>query len=311
MPCYFPLTGYRSDVENFKTGKRGLVFKQEHAQWPLTEVTIPCGSCIGCRFERSRQWALRCVHEASLHDENCFITLTYDPQHLPADHSLNKSHFQKFMKRLRKHFTGTPIRFYHCGEYGEKNNRPHYHACIFGMDFPDKVFKETTKEGNKLYMSPLLTKLWGKGDIKQQTVGELNFQTAAYTARYIMKKINGDKAEEHYRYTDETTGEQHQIIPEYTTMSRRPGIASNWYKKYKTDVYPSDEVIIKGIPMQPPTYYDNLLEKEEPHLHEIIKHERLLNAKKYTKDNTPERLHVKHKVKQAQANLLNRTLEEN
>jgi len=212
------------------------------------------------------------------------------------------------MKRLRKHFTGTPIRFYHCGEYGELNNRPHYHACIFGMDFLDKEILKKTKDGNSLYTSALLTKLWGKGT--QNTVGELNFKTAAYTAHYTMKKINGDKAEEHYRFTDELTGEQHQIIPEYTTMSRRPGIANNWYKKYKTDVYPSDEVIIKGISMQPPKYYDSILEKENPFLYDDIKHDRLLNAQKYQSDQTPERLHVKHKVKQAQANLLSRTLEE-
>jgi len=177
------------------------------------------------------------------------------------------------------------------------------------MDFPDKVLHTTTKNGDKLYRSKLLTQIWGKGE--QNYIGELNFKTAAYTARYIMKKINGDKADEHYRFTDEKTGEQHQIIPEYTTMSRRPGIAANWYKNFKTDVYPSDEVIIKGIPMQPPKYYDSILEKENPFLYDDIKHDRLLNAQKYQSDNTPERLHVKHKVKQAQAKLLSRTLEEN
>jgi len=308
MPCYSPLIGYRSK-ELTARNKRKIVFNLKYAK-DDSEVTIPCGSCIGCRFEKSRQWALRCVHEASLHDENCFITLTYSQEHLPADHSLDKTHFQKFMKRLRKHFTGTTIRFYHCGEYGEKNNRPHYHACIFGLDFPDKTFYKTTKDGNKLYLSETLTKIWGKGDKRQQTIGELNFKTAAYTARYIMKKINGKDADVHYRHTDELTGEQNQIIPEYTTMSRRPGIAANWYQNFKTDVYPSDEVIIKGIPMQPPKYYDSILEKENPFLYDDIKHDRLINAEKYAADNTPERLHVKHKVKQAQANLLQRTYEQ-
>ena len=306
--CYFPLIGYRSK-ELTARNKRKIVFNLKYAL-DDSELSIPCGKCIGCRFEKSRQWALRCVHEASLHEENCFITLTYSPEHLPANHSLDKSHFQKFMKRLRKHFTGTTIRFYHCGEYGEKNNRPHYHACIFGMDFPDKVFQETTKNGDKLYRSPLLTKLWGKGEEQAQLIGELTFQTAAYTARYIMKKINGKDADEHYRHTDELTGEQHQIIPEYTTMSRRPGIAHDWYKNFKSDVYPSDQVIIKGIPMQPPKYYDSILEKENPFLYDDIKHDRLINGEKYSDDNTPERLHVKHTVKQAQAKLLSRTYEQ-
>jgi len=336
MPCYSPLIGYRSK-ELTARNKRKIVFNLKYAQ-DDTEVTIPCGQCIGCRFEKSRQWALRCVHEASLHEENCFITLTYSPETLPANHSLDKQHFQKFMKRLRKHYVPTNpwpsenpetqehkdwqfkhgIRFYQCGEYGEQNNRPHYHACLFNFDFPDKKLYKTTKNGDKLYTSAKLEEIWSSTDDKTNkpitggfcTIGELNFKTAAYTARYIMKKINGKQADEHYRYDDPVTGEQHIIIPEYTTMSRRPGVANKWYENYKTDVYPSDEVIIKGIPMQPPKYYDSILEKENPFLYDDIKHDRLTNAEKYSADNTPERLHVKHKVKQAQANLLNRTLEE-
>lgn len=306
MPCYSPLVGYRSKELTAKN-KRKIVFNVKYAL-DDSEVTIPCGQCIGCRFEKSRQWALRCVHEASLHEENCFITLTYDPEHLPKSNSLDKSHFQKFMKRLRKKYTGKSIRFYQCGEYGDLNARPHYHACLFGHDFHDKTHHQTTKNGDKLYTSQLLDKIWGKGFC---TIGELNFKTAAYCARYIMKKINGEQADAHYRYVNEKTGEEHQIIPEYTTMSRRPGVAANWYKSFKTDVYPSDEVIINGRAMQPPKYYDTLLEQENPFLYDDIKHDRLQNADKHAYDNTPERLHVKHKVKQAQAKLLNRTLEEN
>lgn len=308
MPCYFPLVGYRSrDLTS--NNKRKIVFNIKYAL-DDSEITVPCGSCIGCRFERSRQWALRCVHEASLHEENCFITLTYSPDHLPLDHSLDKSHFQKFMKRLRKRFSGTTIRFFHCGEYGELNGRPHYHACIFGFDFPDKVLHTTTRVGDKLYRSKILTKIWGKGDENQQLIGELNFKTAAYTARYIMKKITGDKADEHYRYVDEKTGEVFNIQPEYTTMSRRPGIARDWYEKYKSDVYPSDKVIMNGVSMYPPKFYDSLLEKDNPFLYDDIKFDRLLNVEKYSDDNTPQRLHVKFKVKQAAVKLLSRNYEE-
>lgn len=317
MPCYFPLTGFRADVANFKTGKRKIVFKEAHAQWPLTKVTLPCGSCIGCRFERSRQWALRCVHESSLHDENCWLTLTYNKENLPSNLSLDKKHFQDFMKRLRKHYnlpTGS-IRYYMCGEYGEKFARPHYHACIFGLSFgldrngsKDRKFLKKTKNGDNLYYSETLNKIWGFGHVY---IGEMTFETAAYTARYIMKKQNGPEAETHYRHLDETTGEQKQIIPEYTTMSRRPGIGNAWYEKWKDDVFPSDEVIIKGKQMNPPKYYDNLLELEDPITHTLIKQKRLLNAQLSYKDYTPERLHVKHQVKLAQAKLLSRTLEEN
>ena len=102
MPCYSPLTGYVSR-EPSKNGKFPIVFDPKKG-WIDRSVTVPCGQCIGCLLERSRQWAMRCSHEASLYDENCFITLTYDDEHLPPDGCLNKEHFQKFMKRLRKRF---------------------------------------------------------------------------------------------------------------------------------------------------------------------------------------------------------------
>ena len=131
MPCFCPLEGWRSK-DRSSTGKRKIVFNPRDALRDMP-VTVPCGQCIGCRLERSRQWAVRCIHEASLHEDNCFITLTYDDAHLPTDLSLNVSHFQKFMKRLRKRF-GEGIRFFHCGEYGENFGRPHYHACLFTSD---------------------------------------------------------------------------------------------------------------------------------------------------------------------------------
>jgi hypothetical protein len=133
MPCYFPITAWRSKDGKNEAGKWPVVFKPT-AGYLDKELKLPCGRCIGCRLERSRQWAVRCVHEASLHEKNCFITLTYSPENLPKDGSLDVSHFQKFMKRFRKRF-GPGIRFFHCGEYGESLSRPHYHACIFGFDF--------------------------------------------------------------------------------------------------------------------------------------------------------------------------------
>ena len=121
MACYTPLKGYRS-TELTKNGKRKIVFNRNHGFADLP-VTVPCGQCIGCRLERSRQWAIRCTHEASLWEKNCFITLTYNDENLPKDGSLDVTHFQKFMKRLRKKH-GAGIRFYHCGEYGDKFGFP-------------------------------------------------------------------------------------------------------------------------------------------------------------------------------------------
>lgn len=271
-------------------------------------VTLPCGRCVGCRLERSRQWAIRCVHEASLYENNCFITLTYNDANLPKGKTLVLRHFQLFMKRLRKKF-GEDIRFYHCGEYGEQFGRPHYHACIFNHDFDDKkLWKENN--GVPLYRSADLEKLWsvrGKS-LGYSSVGGVTFQSAAYVARYIMKKITGDQADAHYEYIDEE-GEIFQKKPEYTTMSRRPGIAAGWFKKFNSEVYPSDQIVLNNVKMKPPKFYDRQFEILNQSEYDQIKRKRILNARKKQADNSPKRLKVREAVTLARVAQLPRTLQ--
>jgi len=299
MPCYKPLQAFYSDSLNVKTGKRIISFlKSEFNSSSLIPVedrlSLPCGRCIGCRLERSRQWALRCVHEASLYEDNCFITLTYDDFHLPSDGSLVKRDFQLFMKRFRKRF-GNGIRFFHCGEYGERFQRPHYHAAIFNFDFPDKeLFK--TKQGIKLFVSDALRELWPFGF---STVGSLTFESAAYVARYVMKKVSGPSADDHYKGR----------LPEYTTMSRRPGIGKDWFDLYSSDVYPSDECIVRGRSCKPPRYYDSLLESDNPDLLAQIKVNRQTAALLRVVDNSTERLLVRERCKELQISKLVRELD--
>ena len=119
MACFHPVIGFRAKYPNPDSGRTPLVFSARDAADPDDPLKIPCGRCIGCRLERSRQWAIRCVHEASLYERNCFITLTFSPEHFPKDRSLNKRDFQLFIKRLRKKF-GPGVRYFHCGEYGEQ-----------------------------------------------------------------------------------------------------------------------------------------------------------------------------------------------
>lgn len=193
------------------------------------------------------------------------------------------------MKRLRWHF-GAGIRFFHCGEYGEQFARPHYHALIFGVDFEDKsLFK--IQNGSRLYVSPTLTKLWGKGHC---SIGDVTFQSAGYVARYVTKKITGDAAKDHYWTDPDENGEIFKLAQEYTTQSRRPGIAYDWYYKFKEDIYPHDNIVIDGRHFPVPRYYDKLLEKDDPDLFEQIKLKRQENMKEKAEDNTPERLAVKH-----------------
>ena len=138
MPCYTPETGYRSRMgRNPETGKWPIVFNVADGYHDMP-VQVPCGKCIGCRLDYSRKWAIRCVLEAQMHKENCFLTLTYDDEHLPKGEKLEKEEMQKFWKRLRK-ATGTKIRYYMAGEYGTEGGRPHYHACVFGWKPRDTV----------------------------------------------------------------------------------------------------------------------------------------------------------------------------
>lgn len=322
MPCYHPISAWQ--LLNVKTanGKPTLSFKNPFAKPTKDRVAIqvPCGQCIGCRLERSRQWAIRCVHEAKMHADvngNAFITLTYRDERLPKNLSLDKSHFQKFMKRLRRALSPLKIRFFHCGEYGEKNQRPHYHAGIFGYSFPDKEFLKNTDAGYKIYTSEILLDAWSDPHAKKlppptgwvgyynpktygyATVGACTFESMAYIARYVTKKINGEHADAWY-------GDR---LPEYTTMSRRPGIGKIWFDEFNGDVFPADEIVLRGKIMRPPRYYDKELEKQDPAMYEKIKLDRKLQAIQNAADNTTSRLLVKEKCKLAQFQQLKRGLE--
>lgn len=290
MSCYKPLRAYYTGART-ERGKRVITFNSIRALNYRDPIQLPCGQCIGCRLERSRQWAIRCVHEAQLHEFNCFITLTYNDDNLP-ERGLVKADFQKFMKRFRKRFTGLKIRYYMCGEYGENFGRPHFHACIFGFDFPDKkIWRE--ERGVKLYRSEELEKLWKFG---YSSVGAVTFESAAYVARYIMKKINGERAQDHYERVDYDTGEVYQIQSEYTTMSRRPGVAADWFKKFNKDVYPHDQVILRNKKMRPPRYYDALYEIQDKEAFEAMKKKRVKKAKLNLDNNTLDRLECREQV---------------
>lgn len=305
MPCFHPLHGYRARTVN-ASGKRSIVFNKKEGFSDLP-VEVPCGACIGCRIDRSQQWAVRCMNEAQFHEFKCFVTLTYNNEHMPHGGSLLKSDFQKFMKRLRKKYTGMTIRYYMCGEYGDNLGRPHYHALLYGIDFPDKKRHSGTDE-KTLYVSETLDKIWGLGFC---TIGALTHQSAAYVARYVMKKITGERANEHYRYVIPSTGEIIWRLSEYNDMSRRPGIGSTFFKQFKSDLYPSDFTIVKGKKTPVPKYYDRQLEKENPNLLAQIKSKRIRKAStpKNKANNTWQRLEVRKTCLEARIKILKRNID--
>ncbi len=264
-------------------------------------------------------WAMRIVHESCMHADvfgNCFITLTYRSieecnskqfakgYFVPVDYSLNYYHFRDFLKRLRRHFP-QKIRYFHCGEYGDENLRPHYHACLFNVSFDDQVV-EQSREGIITYSSPTLSKIWPYGF---STIGELNYRTAAYTAGYILKKITGNQALDAYLRNDEY-GVAYWVKPPYTTMSLKPGIGEKFYEKYKNDFFPSDESPVpgKGIIKKVPRYYETILKNENPDLHGLVKKMRQKWMAAHSEDFTPERLRAKYECHKARNSTQKRTL---
>ncbi len=259
MPCVVPLSGFFSKVKN-ANGKRSIHFGSDDDLG--RPVEIPCGQCIGCRLEYSRNWAVRCMHEASMHDENSFITLTYDNDNLPSGGSLVKKDCQDFMKRLRSRFNDKTIRFYLSGEYGSDTIRPHYHALLFGFDFPDKSYW-SCRQDHKVWTSDTLDETWGHGLTE---VGSVTFESAAYCARYMVQKFKGPK-EVVEKYYD-------GLEPEFALMSRRPGVGYNYYVKYGREIFSHDSVIIDGREQKPPQYYERLFEVTSPLAHKSLKEER-------------------------------------
>lgn len=292
---------------------------------------------MGCRYDRAATWAARITHEATLWDNNRFLTLTYrdksvatqleleEGRYMPEDGSLSKPHLQKFIKRLRHHLGGTRIRYYGCGEYGDQNQRPHYHLCAFNLRFSDEQLY-SNNNGYPLSTSQILDDIWGYGFA---TIGELTYESAAYTARYVLKKITGTKSHDHYLRCDDY-GVAYWLEPEFTLMSRgyrckehrglpaRPpdcnectgGIGSDWISDYWEDVYPSDEIPVpgKGNIRGVPRFYDEALKHIDPDLYEEVKQTRRNYANANPLEFTPQRLEAKFKCKQALTKHLKREL---
>lgn len=274
-------------LDNEKEGK--IFFKyfsdgKENVGFYKDVILIPCGKCIGCRLNYSRQWADRCLLELQYHDSAFFATLTYDEEHVPKHYyvrnddgelgtslSLEKRDFQLFMKRLRKHFPDDNIRYYACGEYGSSTFRPHYHAIIYGLHLNDLVPVIKSKLGYQYYNSLSFQKCWSDKDGKPlgfAVLGEVTWETCAYTARYILKKK--------YRH-EAVFYETRNLVPEFTLMSRRPGIAYQFYKD-NPDIYDYEHFTVEtpsgGRKMYPSRYFDNLFDVDSPDRFEEIKQKR-------------------------------------
>lgn len=248
MSCYHPLT-----VWKYPGDKSPIVFTPQPS--PYEQLRIPCGKCSGCRADQSLMWSIRAYHESTLHDRNCFVTLTYDDAHLPADGLIIKKHLQDFFKRLRRSLAPDKVRYIACGEYGDKTHRPHYHAILFGQDFRfDKV-----SINSDLYTSPYLVERWGMGNV---VIAPVTMSSICYVCGYVFKKIG-----------DPDT---------FSLASRRPPIGHNWLAKFHDDISRTGTVSIDGKEYPVPKRYLEWGMDEFEHLKVARKEFALKNAHKAT-----------------------------
>jgi hypothetical protein len=330
IACYHPLTAIINPNSLTINGKKSM-----RIVGPLEDISkvppdliqkLPCGQCIGCRLDYSRQWANRCMLELQYHDSSFFVTLTYDDEHVPRSYysdpetgeaftslTLVKRDFQLFMKRLRKRFSNDHIRFFMSGEYGGTTFRPHYHAIIFGLHLDDLQVYKRSPQGFTYYNSPSLQSCWCDKDGKPigfAVVAEVTWETCAYTARYVMKKLKGAEADFYTNFN---------IQPEFTLMSRKPGIARQYYDEHP-EIYDHEYINIStdkgGRRFRPPRYYDKLFDLENPERMQEIKDIRkkmAVEAQKAKLQRTslaPEHLlEVEERSKERQIKSLRRPLE--
>lgn len=221
-------------------------FKDMPDTWYMCnqEVLVPCGHCVGCSSDISRDWSYRMLMEKAVSKNAWFLTLTYDDEHIPSDHQLDKSHLDDFIKKLRNYYYDLGldnIRYYACGEYGSKTVRPHYHMIVynipltpmefnlFGVSPPSEVYKNkvvgTSLDKTPLYQIDFINNLWNNGYV---VIGEVTQASCAYVARYVNKKrLSGVKNEEL---------KENGITPEFNCMSRMPGIGVGYYEKYRQEI---------------------------------------------------------------------------
>jgi len=287
MTCYRPqyaVLNFCSKEQKFKkpkiiypssvadSGERYFLRHRPTTHPVYKEVNLPCGVCFGCRMDNSRMWSLRMMHQAKFSSSSYFVTLTYSPEHMPLHGDLNYDHLQDFWKKARHSFQGSEqLRYFACGEYGDQSLRPHYHFAGFDWNIKDlRLFKNT--DHGSYFLSDDLASCWGFGHV---IVAPLEYQSAAYVARYVTKKMRGKNlrflADE---YADPVTGE----VPSYKVERafQSQGLGLKWYQANQQEVWDLDGCLYDNKYMvSPPRYYFKQLEKADPEKAAAIKHKRL------------------------------------
>lgn len=258
---------------------------------------VACGNCLGCKADRARDWAVRITHETITQTPAWFVTLTYADQNLPDYHSLDPEHPRAFLKRLRRHYCGRRLSYFLCGEYGEKTKRPHYHAVLCGAPLLDRDSRPR-RNGAAVWHSQLLEDKWEHGFVDFTSV---SYGAAAYVAGYVRKKVRKRDDPTHYSRVDPETGELVELVPEFSSKSRRPALGRTYLEQYWRDIYPRDFVTINGSQLNPPRYYDKWMEANHPEIMEEVRYQRYIDSEQIG----DEKLIMKEKVHRARVALFN------
>lgn len=307
MACYDPM---QMIVRDFGKCNRNIIERARELNWKINENTykgyrlvsktgrghelekikpcpgdeifeVPCGKCVGCRLDYSKDWANRCDLEARQYTCNYFITLTYDDDHLPIGSEGNGTLFNKeisdFVKRLRQafkyHYGFDGVRFYGCGEYGDQTFRPHYHIILFNCPIPDltadfidengQITHHKDSLGKYYYFSQFVYNCWKKGNI---LIADCNWNTSAYVSQYVLKKQKGDGGKVY-----EALG----IIPPYVAMSTKPGIGRVHFDNNLDTLVDFPSLIIPRDRKKPlvsglPRYYKKLIKANYPEKYDLF-----------------------------------------
>lgn len=346
MPCYQPLERIEFTNSNYmnkngKISKKAIVLSCNKNYEDVTNgqeikrMLIPCGQCIGCRLDYSREWANRGYLESLLHEQNYFITLTYDDNHLPMaefkEHegkiyikddtwkgTLVKKDLQLFFKRLRDRIP--KFTYLACGEYGEEGERPHYHAILFGAKLPTESFyKPRLINKEWYYQNKIIEECWVTSEGRNKkgeplgisNISEANWNTIAYTARYVVKKQTGIYANEEYA----KKGQEKEFI----TVSKNPAIGKEYFNLHHMDIMESDKVMIHNktgtYECTRPRYFDKLIEKYHEEELEKTKDKRRKRAEELAKikDKTTslrrkEQMKIEERTKKQKTHSLKRTI---
>ncbi len=239
MTCYHPIPCYYNSLSREPISfTRPKGSSNDSIGW--NKISVPCGKCIGCKLDHSRDWVCRLLMEYDINSTGIFLTLTYDDTKR-LTYSLVKKDVQNFLKRLRKFYKNIKFKYYVAGEYGPSTFRPHYHMILFGYDFFDN---DLIKISKSIFSHRILSKLWGNGNIRFSFISKENI---AYCTHYCLKK-----ADLSFQRPSDLT--RFGLVNEFQLCSKFLGL--DYFNLHKDDILKNNGIIyFNGISYSLPRYF--------------------------------------------------------